>query len=132
MDDVGFFPSERHMTSSQMNLKLRLRWANVACVFSLNFKNAAVQYQIVKSRDNSPADELDLCFTGCPEGLQFQNRRKLSRRNWLQYKQQVAYTDSDHSWWVRKRSTVKYMITVKMLKSQCFLQSQAKDSADTS
>lgn len=37
--------------------------------------------QIVKSRDNSTADELDLHFIKCPEGLQFQNSRKFSRRN---------------------------------------------------
>lgn len=50
------------------------------CIFT-QLQKCSCPVQIVKSRDNSPADELDLCFIGCPEGLQFQNRRKLSRRN---------------------------------------------------
>lgn len=37
--------------------------------------------QIVKSRDNSPADELDSHFIRCPDRLQFWNSRRLSRRN---------------------------------------------------
>lgn len=37
--------------------------------------------QIVRSRDNSPADELDSHFMRCPDGLQFRNSRRLSRRS---------------------------------------------------
>lgn len=84
--------------------------------------------QIVKSRDNSTADELDLHFLKCPEGLQFQNSRKLSRRN-SDCIQQVAHTDSVDSWWVTKKSIAKYVIEIHLLKPQYFSQHQAEHRA---
>lgn len=99
------------------------------CIFT-QLQKCSCPVQIVKSRDNSPEDELDLCFTGCPEGLQFQNSRKLSRKNSDCSTNSKLHTD--HSRWVKKRSAVKYAVRVKVLKLQCFPQSKAKYSADTS
>lgn len=129
-DDGVFFPSERHRTSSQMNLKLRLRWANATHFHSTSKMQLSTTNCKVKRQLSSRWIRLTLHKMSRQITI-LEQQKAQQKKLWLQYKRQVAHTASNDSWWVTKESTVKHVMEVHVLKPQDFPQCQG-DRVDMS